>query len=53
MFYGGINQIPDPLRIIKGYGNYDISFCLMCYSNLSSYNDPKTIDEKIGIKMQE
>ncbi|CAD8169976.1 unnamed protein product [Paramecium octaurelia] len=53
MPYGGINQIPDPLRIIKGYGNSDISYCFMCYSNLSSYSEPKTIDELVGIKMQE
>ncbi|CAD8115977.1 unnamed protein product [Paramecium primaurelia] len=53
MPYGGINPIPDPFRIIKGYGNSDISYCFMCYSNLSSYSEPKTIDELIGIKMQE
>ncbi|CAD8179362.1 unnamed protein product [Paramecium octaurelia] len=53
MPYGGINPIPDPLRIIKGYGNFDISYCFMCYSNLSSYSQPKTIDELVGIKMQE
>lgn len=38
MPYGGVTPIPDPLRIIKGYGNFDISYCMMCYSNLSSYN---------------
>ncbi|CAD8102754.1 unnamed protein product [Paramecium sonneborni] len=53
MAYGGINPIPDPFRIVKGYGNYDISYCFMCYSNLSSYNQPKSIDELVGIKMQE
>lgn len=53
MLYGSTNPIPDPLRIIKGYGNFDISNCFMCYSNLSSYSVPMTIDELVGIKMQE
>ncbi|CAK61902.1 unnamed protein product (macronuclear) [Paramecium tetraurelia] len=53
MKYGGTTKIPDPLRIIKGYGNYDISYSFMCYSNLSSYNQPKTIEEIVGIKLQE
>ncbi|CAD8120929.1 unnamed protein product [Paramecium sonneborni] len=53
MQYGGTTKIPDPLRIIKGYGNYDISYSFMCYSNLSSFNQPKTIEEKVGIKLQE
>ncbi|CAD8102048.1 unnamed protein product [Paramecium sonneborni] len=53
MPFGGINPIPDPFRIVKGYGSFDISFSFMCYSNLSSYNQPKTIEELVGIKMQE
>ncbi|CAD8155777.1 unnamed protein product [Paramecium pentaurelia] len=53
MKYGGTTKIPDPLRIIKGYGNFDISYSFMCYSNLSSYNQPKTIEETVGIKLQE
>ncbi|CAD8207813.1 unnamed protein product [Paramecium pentaurelia] len=53
MQYGGTTKIPDPLRIIKGYGNYDISYSFMCYSNLSQYNQPKTIEEELGIKLQE
>lgn len=53
MQYGGTTKIPDPLRIIKGYGNYDISYSFMCYSNLSSFNQPKTIEEIVGVKLQE
>ncbi|CAD8204886.1 unnamed protein product [Paramecium octaurelia] len=53
MQYGGTTKIPDPLRIIKGYGNYDISYSFMCYSNLSSFNNPLTLEERVGIKLEE
>lgn len=51
MTYGGTTKIPEPIRISKGYGNNDISYSFMCYSNVSTYNSPITQDEKIGIKL--
>ncbi|CAD8196180.1 unnamed protein product [Paramecium octaurelia] len=53
MLYGGVNQIPDPIRIIKGYGNSDISYSCMCYSNITAFQNPLSLDEIIGMKIQE
>ncbi|CAD8155779.1 unnamed protein product [Paramecium pentaurelia] len=53
MFYGGINKIPDPIRIIKGYGNSDISYSCMCFSNITEFQNPLSLDELIGMKIQE
>ncbi|CAD8207815.1 unnamed protein product [Paramecium pentaurelia] len=53
MLYGGVNKIPDPIRIIKGYGNSDISYSFMCYSNITTFEDPLSLDELIGMKIQE
>ncbi|CAD8094654.1 unnamed protein product [Paramecium primaurelia] len=53
MFYGGINKIPDPIRIIKGYGNSDISYSCMCFSNITAFQNPLSLDELIGMKIQE
>lgn len=51
MFYGGINKIPDPIRIIKGYGNSDISYSCMCFSNITAFQNPLSLDELIGMKI--
>lgn len=51
MLYGGVNKIPDPIRIIKGYGNSDISYSFMCYSNITTFEDPLSLDELIGMKI--
>jgi hypothetical protein len=51
MLFGGTTPIPDPVRIIKGYGDSDISYSFMCYSNVSTFSTPLSDKEKIGIKI--
>ncbi|CAD8123308.1 unnamed protein product [Paramecium sonneborni] len=53
MLYGGISKIPDPVRIIKGYGNSDISYSFMCYSNITAFDNPLSNEELLGMKIQE
>lgn len=45
MEYAGTIKIPDPIRIANAYGNSDISYSFSCYTNLSDYDSPMTIDE--------
>lgn len=51
MQYGGVNNIPNPISIIKGYGNSDISYSFMCYSNITAFEDPLSMEELIGMKI--
>jgi hypothetical protein len=49
MFEGTV-QIPDVVRTLNNYGT-NVSNSFMCYSNTSSFSEPLSLDEKIGIKL--